>query len=133
MAANALDYDDTGPTGHPGATIIPAALALAESRDLRGETFLLAVLVGYETWARIRGAIQPSWERRVNVYGNGVTQTFGAAAACAAQPATPSRVSRSVDANPHAPLASTRIPNPMDSDCASVPIFPFFVVKSRCR
>jgi 2-methylcitrate dehydratase PrpD len=83
MAANALDYDDTGPTGHPGATIIPAALALAESRDLPGENFLLAVLVGYETWAHIAAAIQPGWERRVTVYGNGVTQTFGAAAACA--------------------------------------------------
>lgn len=83
MAANALDYDDTGPTGHPGATIIPAALALAETRHLRGDALLLAVLVGYEVWAHIRGAIQPSWERRVLVYGNGVTQTFGAAAASA--------------------------------------------------
>jgi 2-methylcitrate dehydratase PrpD len=83
MAANALDYDDTGPTGHPGATIIPAALALAETRRLSGDAFMLAVLVGYEVWAHIRGAIQPSWERRVLVYGNGVTQTFGAAAASA--------------------------------------------------
>jgi len=83
MAANALDYDDTGPTGHPGATIIPAALAVAETRHLGGGAFLLAVVVGYEVWAHIRGAIQPSWERRVLVYGNGVTQTFGAAAASA--------------------------------------------------
>lgn len=83
MAANALDYDDTGPTGHPGATIIPAALALAETRKTRGAEFLLAVLTGYEVWAHIRGAIQPSWERRVLVYGNGVTQTFGVAAAAA--------------------------------------------------
>jgi 2-methylcitrate dehydratase PrpD len=82
-AANALDYDDTGPTGHPGATIIPAALALAETRRARGDAFLLAVLVGYEVWAHIAGAIQPGWERRVMVYGNGVTQTFGAAAAAA--------------------------------------------------
>jgi 2-methylcitrate dehydratase PrpD len=37
-AANALDYDDTGPTGHPGATIIPAALcdqALGATGDPR--------------------------------------------------------------------------------------------------
>ena len=83
MAANALDYDDTGATGHPGATIIPAALALAETRRLGGDAFLLAALVGYEVWAHIAGAIQPGWERRVLVYGNGVTQTFGAAAASA--------------------------------------------------
>jgi 2-methylcitrate dehydratase PrpD len=67
VAANALDYDDTGPTGHPGATIIPAALALAESRGQDGKAFLLGTLVGYETWARITGAIQPTWERRVKV------------------------------------------------------------------
>jgi len=82
-AANALDYDDTGPTGHPGATIIPAALALAEAERARGDAFLLAVLAGYEVWGHIAGAIQPGWERRVLVYGNGVTQTFGAAAAAA--------------------------------------------------
>jgi 2-methylcitrate dehydratase PrpD len=31
--------------------------------------------------ARIAAAVQPSWERRLTVYGNGVTQTFGAAVA----------------------------------------------------
>jgi 2-methylcitrate dehydratase PrpD len=80
-AANALDYDDTGATGHPGATIIPAALAIAESRRRSGAALLEAVLAGYEVWARIAAAIQPSWERRTRVYGNGVTQTFGAAVA----------------------------------------------------
>src|SRR5207247_5197930 len=80
-AANALDYDDTGATGHPGATVIPAALALGEVRDRSGADVLAAVLAGYEVWSRIAGAIQPSWERRVRVYGNGVTQTFGAAVA----------------------------------------------------
>jgi 2-methylcitrate dehydratase PrpD len=80
-AANALDYDDTGATGHPGATVVPAALALGEVRDRSGADFLAAVLAGYEVWSRIAGAIQPSWERRVRVYGNGVTQTFGAAVA----------------------------------------------------
>src|SRR5436309_3082495 len=63
-AANALDYDDTGATGHPGATVIAAALALGEARDRSGADFLAAVLAGYEVWSRIAGAIQPSWERR---------------------------------------------------------------------
>ncbi len=83
MAANALDYDDTGPTGHPGATVIPAALALAEAGGRSGTDLLTAILAGYEVWSRIAGAVQPSWERRVRVYGNGVTQTFGAVAAAA--------------------------------------------------
>src|SRR5580704_7840174 len=58
---------------------------------------------------------------------------FAIDTACAAHAATPSRVSLSVDANPHPPLASTRTPSPIDSDCASVPTCPFFVVRSRWR
>src|SRR5215472_13938541 len=60
-------------------------------------------------------------------------EAFAIETACAAHAATPSRVIRSVDANPHAPFASTRTPMPIDSLCASVPTCPFFVVKSRCR
>src|SRR5436309_1039222 len=53
--------------------------------------------------------------------------------ACAAQAATPSRVNRSVEAKPQAPFARTRTPRPIDSLCASVPTWPFFVVRSRWR
>src|SRR5450631_3438411 len=62
-----------------------------------------------------------------------IAEAFAIDTACAAQAATPSRVNRSVEANPQAPLAKTRIPNPIDSDCAKVPTCPFFVVRSRCR
>jgi len=81
MAANALDYDDTGATGHPGSTVIPAALALAEALGRSGADFLAAVLAGYEVWIRIGAGVQPSWARRVEVYGSGTTQTFGAVVA----------------------------------------------------
>jgi 2-methylcitrate dehydratase PrpD len=81
MAANALDYDDTGATGHPGATVIPAALAVAEADGRSGAELLAAVLAGYEVWTRVAGAVQPSWARRVEVYGSGTIQTFGAVAA----------------------------------------------------
>jgi 2-methylcitrate dehydratase PrpD len=81
MAANALDYDDTGATGHPGSTVIPAALGLAEAQGRPGREFLTAVLAGYEVWIRIGAGVQPSWARRVEVYGSGTTQTFGAVAA----------------------------------------------------
>src|SRR5215831_10840476 len=60
-------------------------------------------------------------------------EALAMATAFAAQRATPSRVNWSVDANPHAPLASTRTPMPMDSDSASVPTCPFLVVRSRWR
>jgi 2-methylcitrate dehydratase PrpD len=83
MAANALDYDDTGATGHPGATLIPAALALAETEGRSGADLLAALVAGYEVGARILAGVQPSWERRVEVYGSGTVQTFGATAAAA--------------------------------------------------
>jgi 2-methylcitrate dehydratase PrpD len=81
MAANALDYDDTGATGHPGSTVIATALALGEARARSGADFLVAVLAGYEVVARIMAAVVPSWERRTRIYGSGTLQTFGAAAA----------------------------------------------------
>src|ERR1035437_4709967 len=55
------------------------------------------------------------------------------ATAWTAQAAMPSRVRRSVEANPHDPCAITRIPIPSDSDSASVPTWPFFVERSRWR
>jgi 2-methylcitrate dehydratase PrpD len=63
--------------------VIPAALALAEAGGHTGAELLTAVVAGYEVWSRVLAGVQPSWERRVQVYGGGVTQTFGAAAAAA--------------------------------------------------
>lgn len=50
VAANAVDVDDVGiyTWGHPGAQVVPAALALAERGHLDGRDMLLAVVVGYE-------------------------------------------------------------------------------------
>jgi 2-methylcitrate dehydratase PrpD len=50
VAANAVDIDDVGiyTWGHPGAQVVPAALALAEQEHLDGRELLLAVVVGYE-------------------------------------------------------------------------------------
>ncbi len=49
-AANALDIDDCGifTKGHPGAQLIPTALALAESLGASGARLLTALVVGYE-------------------------------------------------------------------------------------
>ncbi len=80
--ANALDYDDTllG-LGHPGSTIIPAALAIGEWKKASGKDILLAVLIGYDVTDRIAKAIQPSYGRLQEVWGVGTWQTFGAALA----------------------------------------------------
>lgn len=50
VAANAVDVDDIGiyTWGHPGAQVVPSALALAEREHLDGRELLLAVVVGYE-------------------------------------------------------------------------------------
>ncbi|MGD2147182.1 MAG: MmgE/PrpD family protein [Anaerolineae bacterium] len=82
--ANALDYDDTllG-IGHPGASVIPAALAIGEWTNASGEDVLNAILIGYDVGDRIGLAIQPTYERLQNVWGVGTWQTFGAVAAAA--------------------------------------------------
>lgn len=57
-AASALDVDDghRAAGGHPGASIIPAALAVAEELKASVEEFLAAVVVGYEVGIRVAAA-----------------------------------------------------------------------------
>jgi 2-methylcitrate dehydratase PrpD len=55
FAANALDIDDgyRRVKGHPGGCILPVLLAAAERRGrLSGQTFLTALIVGYEVGIR---------------------------------------------------------------------------------
>ncbi|MEO9174969.1 MAG: MmgE/PrpD family protein [Gaiellales bacterium] len=54
VQANALDYDDGHrlTKGHPGAIVIPAVLAVAESVDATVEQLLEAIVVGYEVAIR---------------------------------------------------------------------------------
>lgn len=54
VLANVLDLDDGHriTKGHPGAIVIPAALAAAEARDASLEEFLVAVALGYEVAIR---------------------------------------------------------------------------------
>lgn len=84
--ANLLDYDDTysgRAIGHPGATIIPPMLAVAEAQGADTHSFLEAVIAGYEVSIRIGDAIMPSPERSQKVVGTGTWQIFGPAVATA--------------------------------------------------
>ena len=82
VAANALDFDDIAASGaHPGATVIPAALAVAERLKHRGVDLLIALVAGYEAALRVTEAIQPSPAQQVRVHGIATSQVFGAAAA----------------------------------------------------
>lgn len=75
---NALDYSDSGPYGHPGSTIIPAAMAVAERIGASGRDVITAVALGYEVGCRVALAIRPTFERSLEVRGIGTPQVFGA-------------------------------------------------------
>lgn len=51
-SVHARDFDDGGGAGHAGATVIPAALAVAESAGASGRDFLLATIAGYDVGYR---------------------------------------------------------------------------------
>jgi len=79
---NTLDFDDTL-YGHPGATVVGPALAVAEAQHASGRDFVTAVAVGYEVSLRVSEAIAASVNRWRRVAGSSTAQTFGAAAAAA--------------------------------------------------
>ncbi len=80
-----LEVDDLhrGSVTHPGCVVIPAALALADSRgDVGGRNFLRAVLHGFEAVSRVGMSVGPTHYR---VWHNTATcGPFGAAMAAAA-------------------------------------------------
>jgi 2-methylcitrate dehydratase PrpD len=80
-AASALDLDDGHrmAMGHPGAAVIPAALAVAETTGATGQEFLAAVVAGYEVAVRASVARVPWYKDRM--YSSGIWGVFGAAAA----------------------------------------------------
>ncbi|BBK41701.1 2-methylcitrate dehydratase [Allostella vacuolata] len=113
QAANALDFDDsfrTGAPSHPGATVVPPALALAEARGVGGAELLAAVVAGYEVSLRIGRAVQPSPQRKMAVMGFSPWQTFGAMAAAASLVRLPPAAIRSAFglAGAQAPVPSVR-------------------------
>ena len=67
---------------HPGAAVVPAALALGESLGIPGAHFLRAVALGYDVGPRLtmaRGAVDFRTETRRSTHS--IAGTFGAAAA----------------------------------------------------
>jgi 2-methylcitrate dehydratase PrpD len=83
-AGHALDYDDVNMAmpGHPSVAILPALLALAESKRSSGREVVTAFVAGYETACRIGAALQPG-HYNLGFHSTGTVGTFGAAAACA--------------------------------------------------
>jgi 2-methylcitrate dehydratase PrpD len=88
--AHSLDYDDTHLPSvlHPSASIVPAALAVAEATDADGRTVTAAIAVGLEICVRL-GMAGYDREARNNAYfhrgqhATSICGTIGAAASAA--------------------------------------------------
>lgn len=80
---NLLELDDLHRQSivHPGDTVMPAALALAEREDASAHVLLDAVLRGYEVSIRTGTSAGPGHYR--HWYSTATCGVFGAAAACA--------------------------------------------------
>ena len=81
-ASHGIEMDDTHSGGsiHLGATMYSAALALAESTpEISPETFLAAVVAGFEAAARIAMAAQPKEHYALGFHLTATCGVFGAA------------------------------------------------------
>lgn len=84
FVANGADMDDGHilANGHPGVTVIPPVLALAEWRPLTWQAAAAAIAAGYEIYIRLSKAIMPSHLQR-GFNGTGTVGSIAAAAAAA--------------------------------------------------
>lgn len=80
---NVLDFDDTD-LGHPGTTVLPAALAVAEQVGASGSALIRAVVMGYEVYVRLTSALRASTKRNQEFGGFSSTQLLGIFAATTA-------------------------------------------------
>jgi 2-methylcitrate dehydratase PrpD len=81
-AIHSFDFDDHSRAKiHPGAVVIPVALALGERECIDGPTMMTAIAAGYETMNRISQAANPSGARMRGWHLTGTAGTFAAAAA----------------------------------------------------
>jgi len=83
IASHTFDFDDTHLKTiiHPAGPVASAALALAETRHIRGEDFINALVLGIEVECRIGNAVYPD-HYDAGWHITGTAGVFGAAAAC---------------------------------------------------
>ena len=80
--AHSLDLDDGHRYAqlHPGCTVIPAALAVAEAREKTGTELIEAIVAGYQVSISL-GTFSNPQHRNNGFHSTGTCGTFGAAAA----------------------------------------------------
>jgi 2-methylcitrate dehydratase PrpD len=86
VSAHADETDDShNPSrSHPGAAVVPAALAVSEEFDVDGRRFLRAVALGYDVGPRVAmsmGSVE--FRNSGHISSHGIAGVFGAAAAAA--------------------------------------------------
>ena len=82
-SGHAFELDDVHEEAinHPGAVVIPAALALAEDLNCSGRDLLEAIVVGYEAMGRAGIAVGPASHMLAGFHPTSMSGVFGAAAA----------------------------------------------------
>jgi 2-methylcitrate dehydratase PrpD len=82
-SAHGFELDDIiqGALVHPGAPVIPAALAVAEHYGATGERLLLGIVAGYEVMARLGWALGAEHNTR-GFHTTGVAGPIAATVAC---------------------------------------------------
>ena len=83
MFGHADETDDTHPPSltHPGTSVVPSALAIAERGRLSGAELLRSVTLGYDVCSRILLSLKPMPYLRSGHHAGATGQVFGAAAA----------------------------------------------------
>jgi 2-methylcitrate dehydratase PrpD len=89
MLAHSDETDDTHPPSqsHPGCSVVPAALAVGEKRDIDGQRLMRAVALGYDIGTRFTatlGKLQYMADTHRSTHALAGTFGSAAAAACAA-------------------------------------------------
>lgn len=107
VAGSALDLDDGNRAagGHPGAALVPAAMAVAQVLNSSGRDMLAALAIGYEVAVRAAAARYPA---TMDTFSTGRWCGFGAAAArCWLEGRGPEVLSHAMAVSGiHAPLQS---------------------------
>lgn len=80
---HSLDFDDTHRAGsvHPGASVIPTVLALAEQEGGSGRDVVAAIVAGYDVVCKLAMALDPEAHYQRGFHPTSTAGTFGATAA----------------------------------------------------
>ncbi|OWU85882.1 hypothetical protein ATO6_03050 [Oceanicola sp. 22II-s10i] len=86
-AGSAFEIDDYGGNGaysHPGCTVLPAVLAMAQEHGASGEDLLRGTALGFETIIRLARATMPSMFLGRGFHHTSALGAIGAAVGCGA-------------------------------------------------